>query len=81
MQTYRIKTTKYAVTYLVNKGVHSWTVVVVKWSLCSPYTPTIRVRIQLKVTVFPLKFVFEKNENEQKEAEVGPTFKPWDIGR
>ena len=47
-------------------------VVVVKWSACSPSTPTIRVRISLKPTVFPVKFVFEKKENKQKDAGVGP---------
>ena len=31
-----------------------WAVVVVKWSACSPSIPTIRVRIQLKSTVFIL---------------------------
>ena len=49
-------------------------VVVVKWSACSPYTLTIRVRIPLKHTVFPLKFVLEKYENKQKESSVGPFF-------
>ena len=34
--------------------------------------PTIRVRISLTSTVFPVTFVFEKNENKQKEAGVGP---------
>ena len=41
-------------------------VVVVKKSACSPYTPTIRVRIPLKPTVFSVKFVFERNKNKQK---------------
>ena len=49
-----------------------WDVVGVKWSACLPSTPTIRVRIPLKPTVFSVKFVFEKNENKQKEAGVGP---------
>ena len=49
--------------------------VVVKWSACSPSTPTIRVQILLTSTVFSVKFVFEKTENKQKEAEVGPFFK------
>ena len=48
---------------------------VVKWSASSPSTPTIQVRILLKPTVFSAKFVFEKNENKQKEAEVGPVKK------
>ena len=41
-------------------------VVLVKWSACLPYTPTIRVRIPLKPSVFSLKVVFEKTENKQK---------------
>ena len=41
----------------------------------SPSTPTIRVRIPLTNTVFSVKFVFEKNENKQKEAGVSPFFK------
>ena len=47
-------------------------VVVVKWSACSPSTPTIRARILLSSTVFSVKFVFEINENNQKEAGDGP---------
>ena len=47
-------------------------VVVVKWFECSPSTPTMRVRILLKPTFFLQRFVFEKNENKQKEARVGP---------
>ena len=42
--------------------------VVVKWSACSPSTPTILVRIPLKPTVFSVPFVLEKNENKEKEA-------------
>ena len=45
---------------------------VVKWSACLPSTTTIRVLILLKPIVFSVKFVLEENENEQKEAEVGP---------
>ena len=45
---------------------------VVKWSTCSPSTLTIRVRILLKPTAFSVQFVFEKNENKQKEAGIGP---------
>ena len=45
---------------------------VVNWSACSPSTPTIRIRIQLTPIVFLVKFVFEQNENKQKEAGVGP---------
>ena len=46
--------------------------VVVKRSACSPSTPTIRAQIPLKPIVFSVNFVFEKNENKQKEAAVGP---------
>ena len=45
---------------------------VVKWSACSPSTPTIRVLIPAEAYSFSVKFVFEKNENKQKEAGVGP---------
>ena len=45
-------------------------VVVVKWSACLPSTPTIRVRGD--AYSFSVKFAFEKNENKQKEAGVGP---------
>ena len=53
---------------------------VVKWPSSTPSTPTIRVRILLKPTIFSAQFVFEKNENKQKEAGVGPFFlkKEWD---
>ena len=47
-------------------------VVVVKWSACSPSTPTIRVRIPQKPSVFSVKCVLEKNKNKQKESGVGP---------
>ena len=46
--------------------------VVVKWSACSPSTPTIRVQIPQAFSVFSVIFVFEKKENKQKEAGVGP---------
>ena len=39
---------------------------VVMWSAYFPSTPTIRVRIPLKPTVFSVKCVFETNENKQK---------------
>ena len=51
-----------------------WAVVVVKWSACSPSTPTIRVRICWGLQFF-CKIVIEKNENKQKEAGVGPFLK------
>ena len=54
---------------------HIRAVVVVKWSAYSPFTPMILVRIVLKLTVFSVKFVFEKNENKLKEAGVGPFWK------
>ena len=44
-------------------------VVVVKWSSCSPSTPTVQVRIPPKSTVAKL---FENNENKQKRAGHGP---------
>ena len=46
------------------KNILIWAVVV-KWSVCSPSTPTIRVRILLTPTVSSVKFVFDasvKNE-------------------
>ena len=46
-------------------------VVVVKWSACSPSTPTIRVQIPLKISVLSVKFIFEKTKNTQKEVQVG----------
>ena len=42
--------------------------VVVKWSVFLPFTPTIQVRIQLKLKVFSVNFVTEKNENKQKRG-------------
>ena len=51
-----------------------WVVVMVKWSAWLPYTPTIRVRILLKPTVFSVKFVLEKSKNKLKDAEVGQFF-------
>ena len=50
-------------------------VVVVKWSACLPSTPTIQVGVPLNPSVFTVNFVFEKNENKHKEAEVGPFLK------
>ena len=49
--------------FILLQSLSSRAVLVVKWSACSPYTPTIRVRIPLKPAVFHVKFVFEKNEN------------------
>ena len=50
-------------------------VVVVKRSVYSPSTLTIRVRILLTPTVFSVKFVFEKNEKKQKRGRGWPIFK------
>ena len=47
-------------------------VVVVKWSACSPSTPTIRVQIPLKHTVFSAQFVVKRTKINKKEAGVGP---------
>ena len=43
-------------------------VVVVKWSVCFPYTPPIRVRIRFKSTILIMYKLLEKNENKLKEA-------------
>ena len=51
-----------------------WAVVVVKWLKCSPSTLTMRVQMPLVPAVFSIKFVFEQNENNQKEAGVGSFF-------
>ena len=40
---------------------------VIKWSACTPSTPTIRVRILLSSTVFSVKFVFEKERKSTNE--------------
>ena len=45
--------------------------VVVKWSAYSPSSPT----ILLSPIVFSVKFVFEMNQNKQKELGVGLFFK------
>ena len=50
-------------------------VVVVKWSACSPSTSTIRVQILLTPTVFSVKFVFEKKENKEKRGRGWPIFR------
>ena len=47
-------------------------VVKVKWSGCSPSTPSIRVRNSLTLTFFSVKFLIEKIENKRKEASAGP---------
>ena len=53
-------------------------VVVVKWSACSSSTLTIRVQI---LQFFSAKFVFKKNENNQKEAGLAHFFKKCVVGR
>ena len=42
-----------------------------KWSAGLHSSPTNRVRIWPKHTVFSVKFVFEMNEKKQKEAGIG----------
>ena len=49
--------------------------VVVPWLACLPSTLTFRVRFPPKPTVYSVKFVFDKNRNEQKGAGVGLTEK------
>ena len=51
------------------------TVVVVKWSACSPSTRSIQVQIPLTLKAFFLKFVIEKNENKQKRGRGWSIFK------
>ena len=58
---------------LSNNSWMSSAVVVVNWSVWSPYTPTIQSQIPLKSRVFSVKYGCEKNENKQKEAGVGPS--------
>ena len=41
---------------------------VVKWSVCLPSTPTIRVQTPLAPAVISVIFVIEQNGNKQKEA-------------
>ena len=48
-----------------------WAIVVVKWSAYSPSTLTIRVRIQLKPTVFSVKLCLIRTNINKKEAGVG----------
>ena len=42
--------------------------VVVKWSVCSPSTPSIRVRISLKPTVLSVKLCLKRTKINKKEA-------------
>ena len=48
---------------------------VVKWSVCLPSTPTIRVQTPLAPAVISVIFVIEQNGNKQKEAGVLPLLK------
>ena len=59
------------------KSPDDWAVVVVKWSVCSPSIPTIRVRMNylMNTTVLSVKCVLKKNKNKRKEACVGPFLK------
>ena len=61
---------KVKIGVVVNRRVIE-TVVVVKWSACSPSASTIRVRTLLKHIAFYVKFVFAKDKNKLKEAGVG----------
>ena len=42
--------------------------------MCSPTTPTIRVRIPLMPGVFSVNFLFEKNKNKLKRGRRGWPF-------
>ena len=46
--------------------------VVVKWSAFLPSTSSFLIQFPLKPTICWVKFVFENNENKQKEARFGP---------
>ena len=50
---------------------YHWAVAVVKWSACSPSTPTIRVLTSLKSTVFSVILCLKRTKIKQKEARVG----------
>ena len=58
----------------VDKKSDRGAVAVVKWSACSPSTPTIRVRIPLTPTVFLYKLCLKRTKINKKEAGVGPFF-------
>ena len=45
---------------------HAWAVVVVKWSAFLPSTPTIRVRIPLKSTVFSVILCLKRTKINKK---------------
>ena len=45
---------------------------VVKWSACLPSNPMFWFYFPLTRPVFSVKLVFEKKENYQKEAGIGP---------
>ena len=50
------------------------------WSVSLPYNLTVCVRILLKSTILTIKFMYEKKENKQKEAVVGPFIKIYITG-
>ena len=50
------------------------------WSVSLPYNLTVCVRILLKSTILTIKFMYEKKENKQKEAVVGPFIKIYVTG-
>ena len=56
----------------VQTKARKWSVVGVKWPSCVPSTPTIWVWNPLKLAVFSVIFLFEKNENKRKYVWVGP---------
>ena len=51
---------------LVIKCYKSENVAVVKWSVCLPSTPIIRVRFLLKRSFFPVKFVLKRTKINKK---------------
>ena len=57
---------RFVYTGALGSNILSTAVVVVEWLSCLPSTPTNRVQIAPKPTVFYEKIVFEKVENKQK---------------
>ena len=47
---------------VLKETAESWVVVVVKWSVCSPSTPTIRVRIPAEVYKFSVKVLLKRTK-------------------
>ena len=54
---------------------HAWAVVVVKWSAFLPSTPTIRVRIPLKSTVFSVILCLKRTKINKKRPGLAHFFK------